>query len=51
MMYVPLTMLNGDFMVSEHGIGLVVQLLQGLYFKCKPVATGNEGWFQWNTCT
>lgn len=41
-MYVPLSMLDGDVIVSEHDIGLVVQLLQGLHFKCKPVAASDE---------
>ena len=29
---------------SEYDIGVVVQLLQRLYCKCKPVAIGDEGW-------
>jgi len=42
MMYVALSMLNGDVIVSEHDIGLVVQLLQGLHFKCESVAASYE---------
>lgn len=41
-MYVLLSMLNGDGIVSEHDIGLIIQLLQGLHFRSEPVATSDE---------